>query len=453
MSIWRRLVGDRPIVTRLVVAVAGAMTVVLLFAGGFVFWRVEYALNRQLNQDLDAYREVVEAAVATGTTPPSDTPGQSYQIYDRTGRVIGGNTTTRLLDPNTITRAATGTQTYEDVGHLYPPADHPYRVVTARVQTSRGQLVVASAISKNKHDEALRELLLQLSIAGLATLAAASLVGYGTARAALNPVERYRLAAENAGDAPELPVDAGKDDEITRLGHTFNALLDRIAQANNRERQFLADASHELRSPLAVMRTELEVALLRPRGEEETTAAFQSLREQVERLISLSNALLELEELRASDTPAFEPVVVEKLIADVAGRYSAQAADHERRLVTSPAPHLVLDGDQHWLELALGNLVANALRYGQGTITLSATQEGALTRLTVTDEGPGFPTEFLSKAFDRFSRAESSRTSKGTGLGLALVQAVAEAHAGSASITGPSTVTLDLPTHARDRRT
>src|SRR5436190_780785 len=138
MTWWRRLFGDRPIVTRLVLAVAAAMSLVLVLAGAFVYWRVEFALNRQLNQDLDAYRAVV----------------------------------------------------------------------------------VASAISRRKHDEALRELLLQLVIADLATLVAASLVGYGVARAALRPVERYRRAAEHADAAPVLPVDPGRDDEITRLGHT-----------------------------------------------------------------------------------------------------------------------------------------------------------------------------------------------------------------------------------------
>jgi signal transduction histidine kinase len=452
LRVWRRLIGDRPIVTRLVLAVAITMTVVLILAGGFVFWRVEFALNRQVDQDLKAYQEVVQGAVANGTTPPTDTPGQSYQIYDRTGHILGGNSTaTRLVNTATVTSAAAGTATREDVGHLYPPADHPYRVVTDRVQTARGPVVVASAISKRKHDEALRELLVQLAIADLATLAAASLVGYGTARAALNPVERYRRAAEHAGSAPTLPVDPGKDDEVTRLGHTFNALLDRISQANERERQFLADASHELRSPLALMRTELEVATLRPRSETETRASFESLRAQVERLITLSNALLDLEELRASGTASLEPVDVDELLADVSTRYQPEVAANSRRIHTPPPTGHIIDGHAHWLDLALGNLVSNALRYGHGDITLTAKQSDGHTRLAVTDEGVGFPPEFVDKAFDRFSRDEASRTTGGTGLGLSLVQAVAEAHHGSATITAPATVTLTLPDRLADR--
>lgn len=447
MTLWRHLVGDRPIVTRLVLAVAVTMTAVLLIAGAFVFWRVGYALDRQLDQDLKAYQQVVQRAIATGATSPTDTPGQSYQVYDPQGRVIAGNATTRLADQDTLAQAAAGTEFREDVGNLLPPTDHPYKVVVARVDAPRGTVVVASAISKNKHDEALRELLLQLAIADLATLVAASLVGYGTARAALNPVERYRLAAEKADGAPLLPVATGKDDEVTRLGHTFNALLERIRQANERERQFLADASHELRSPLALMRTELEVALLRPRGDAETTTAFESLRSQVERLITLSNALLDLEELRACGETPHGPVDVDQLLTEVTRRFTTQADAEGRRLETSAPTGLTVEGNQHWLDLALANLVSNALRYGEGTIRVTATTTDDRTQLAVSDEGPGFPADFVDQAFSRFTRAETSRTTRGTGLGLALVRAVAEAHGGTASITGPQ-VALDLPTRA-----
>lgn len=443
MSLWRRLVGDRPIVTRLVLAVAGTMTVVLLLAGGFVFWRVQFALDRQLNQDLKAYQGVVERSLSAGQTPPIDTPGQSYEVYDRQGRITAGNATSRLVGPDVIAQARAGNDVRADVGSFIPAAAHPYRVVTTQVKTSDGPVVVATAISKHKHDEALRELLLQLAIADLATLAAASLVGYGTARAALNPVERYRLAAVQGDEPLLLPVRAGKDDEVARLGHTFNALLERIRQANERERQFLADAAHELRSPLALMYTELEFALMKPRSGIETQTALESLRAQLERLITLANALLDLEELRATDVSQ-ERLDLDQLVAAVAGRFTQQLAAAERRLETRLSPGLAVDGNRHWFELALGNLVSNALRYGDGTILITASEADGQTHLAVKDEGPGFPTDFIDKAFDRFTRADTSRTTRGTGLGLALVQAVAQAHGGTASIAGPQ-VTLNLP--------
>jgi signal transduction histidine kinase len=250
-----------------------------------------------------------------------------------------------------------------------------------------------------------------------------------------------------------LPVDDSKDDEITRLGHTFNALLARIAETNKRERQLLADTSHELRSPLSLMRAELEMALLRPRPQAETNAALESLQDQVERLIALSNALLDLEEVRAGDVMDGEQVDVGGLVVEVAERYEAQAVEEGRHIETVPASSttradapgtVLIDGNRHWLDVALGNLVSNALRYGKGTITISATHAGGRVQLSVSDEGSGFPAAFVDRAFDRFSRAESSRTTGGTGLGLSLVQAVTEAHGGMATITG-NRVTLDLP--------
>jgi signal transduction histidine kinase len=457
MSLWSRLFGDRPIVTRLVLRVAATMTVVLLVAGAFVYWRVEYALNRQLNQDLDAYHAVVTRDISTGESPPSGTPGLSYQLYDDRGRVLEGDANGRLIDVDTVSEAQSGGGARVDIGSMLPPSQRPLRVKATRMTTAQGDVVVASAISRRKHDEALRELLLQLVIADLATLVAASLVGYGVARAALTPVERYRLAAERAEraeGAPVLPVEDGRDDEITRLGHTFNALLARIAETNERERQFLADTSHELRSPLSLMRAELEMALLRPRPQAETNAALASLQDQVERLIALSNALLDLEEVRAGDVMVGEQVDVGGLLVEVADRYEAKAAEEGRHIKTVPASStttaaatsaFLIEGNRHWLDVALGNLVSNALRYGKGTITMGATQADGRVQLSVSDEGPGFPAAFVDQAFDRFSRAESSRTSGGTGLGLSLVQAVAEAHGGTASITG-NRVTLNLTT-------
>ena len=371
-------------------------------------------------------------------------------MYDGHGHVIEANTATPLADADAIAAAVAGTETREDVGHLYPPARHPYRVVTARVQSPGGPVVVASAISKSKHDEALRELLLQLVIADLATLAAAALVGYGTARAALNPVERYRRAAEGANDAALLPVDTSKDDEVTRLGHTFNELLQRVGQANERERQFLADASHELRSPLALMRTEIEMALLRQRSAEETQEAFESLRDQVERLISLSNVLLDLEELRVSGPAPVEAIDVDDLLADVVARFEPLAAADGRPSCSPHRPRRRRTAALARARTRQPGLERPALRRGDHHPHRRA--DHGETRLSVRDEGPGFPAEYVDKAFDRFSRAETSRTTKGTGLGLALVRAVAEAHGGTATITGPATVTLTIPEqpHAAD---
>jgi two-component system, OmpR family, sensor kinase len=449
MTVWQRLVGDRPIVTRLVVAVAVAMTAVLVASAAFVYWRVNFALTRQLNQDLDAYQQIVEKAVRGGTQPPSGTPGETFQVYDARGRrVLGENAAPPLVGRQVLAAARQGREQRVDVGSFLPVPAHAYRVVVARVRSPRGLRVVVSAISRRKHDEALRELLLQLTIADLLALVAASFVGYRTARAALDPVEGYRRAVEDVGDdlGRRLPVDAERDDELTRLGHTFNELLARIEAGSLRERQFLADASHDLRSPLSLMRTELEWALMRPRSDAELHTVLVSLQGQVHRLVELANALLDLEELR-SGTLLREPTDLDELVADTAARF-AVTARAAGTLVEACADGSVVAVNRLWLDRALGNLVDNALRHGQGPVRISAAVEGDRLVLAVDDAGPGFTPEFVGGAFERFTRAEESRTTEGSGLGLALVRAVAEAHGGSAQVDAGAEhgrVVLDLP--------
>lgn len=451
MSLWARAVGGRRIVTRLVIAVALAMTVVLLASGAFVMWRVGFALDRQLDQDLDAYGAVVERAVRTGSRPPADTPGQTFQVYDAQGDVLEGDSPDRLVDAATVRRVLATRPERIDVGDIVPADPHPYRAVVREVPSPEGPVVMATAISRANHDEALRELMLQLALAGLATLAAAAFVGYRTARAALDPVEQYRRAAElaEAGSASRLPVDPERDDELTRLGHTFNALLGRIRAAGEREREFLADASHELRAPLALMSAELEWVRLRRRSTEETDTCLESLARQVERLVTLSDTLLDLEELRSVGVADDECLEASRLLAEVCDQWAVQARADGRELVWSADPGLSLRGRRRWLVVALGNLVSNALRHGAGTVRLAAWRDagdGAVV-VEVSDEGAGFPEGFAEHAFDRFTRAEESRSTPGTGLGLALVRAAAEAHGGAATVSG-STVTLRFPSPA-----
>jgi signal transduction histidine kinase len=450
VKVWQRLVGRRPIVTRLVVAVAAAMTVVLVLATAFVYWRVSFALDRQLDQDLDAYQQVVEHAVRTGQPPPDDTPGEAFQVYDERGRqVAGDDRIPPLLDAQRLAAVRGGQEVRFDVGSFLPPPDLAYRVDAFRVTSSSGTRYVASAISRRKHDEALRELLLQLAIADLATLAAASFVGYRTARAALDPVERYRRTVERlerGSDVPHdrLPVAVDRDDELTRLGHTFNDLLDRIEESGRRERQFLADASHELRSPLSLLRTELEWHRHRPRSGAETATVLASMQGQVDRLVDLANALLEIEELRGAGPLPREAVAVDELVG--AAVRGVPGASYPRVEVEAPAT--VVEVNRRWTELAVANLVRNGLRHGEGQVRVVADVLGDALVVTVSDEGQGFPDAFVAQAFDRFSRAEESRSTPGSGLGLSLVQAVARAHGGEASIERSAAggrVRLELP--------
>ncbi|MFE0509582.1 ATP-binding protein [Streptomyces sp. NPDC058964] len=445
--------GRLPVVTRLVLAVAVTMSLVLAGAAGLVYWRVQTALDRQLHDDLAAYQHSLDRAVRSGAAFPPGPSGSLYQVLDARGRVLSASDATHrraLLTPAELGSAVRGHTVRRDVGALLPITPDTLRLQAKRVTAGGTPRVVVAAVRRGHRDEALRELLAQLALASGLTLIAASYVGYRTARAALRPVERYRTAAATLADGAQnlrLDVPADRDDEITRLGHTLNRMLDRLEASAVRERRFVADASHELRTPLSLLRAEVDVALHRPRSAEELTETLRSVDDEVQRLIVLSNALLDLEELGSTDHVARSAVRLADLVGTAVAPHLRTAERSGRRL-DAEAADTTVDVDARWLVPAIGNLVGNALRHGDGTVRLTAAvQEGRL-RVRVTDEGPGFPAEFLPRAFDRFARAEASRTSEGSGLGLAFVQAVATAHGGTAHAenTGHGgAVTLDLP--------
>ncbi|GAA1914752.1 sensor histidine kinase [Nocardioides marmoribigeumensis] len=437
--------AERTIVTRLVLAVTAAMSVVLLVSGAVVWWRVSFALDRQVDRDLTAYSDVVAGDVRLGHAPPTGTPGLVHQVYDVDGRLISGDAGHRLLRRSEVRAAAVGEEVRREIGSLLPPSDRAQRVRGLRVDTPVGTRVLAVAADRRGHDEALRELLLQLLLAGLAVLAAASYAAYRTAHGALRPVERYRAAAEAADPDQQvaLPVPRRRDDEVTRLGHTLNHLLARIASAHEQQRAFLADAAHELRSPLTVMKTDLEWVRGHADDPVEVEESLASLAIQVDRLVELSDLLLDLEEVRAAPAP-HEDADVAEVARRVVDRLAPQAHRADRELglrVHGPARARC---DPLRLELALGNLVTNALTHGEGDVTVTVTGHAADVLLEVHDEGPGFPPEFVDRAFDRFARADESRSTRGSGLGLALVRAVADLHGGQASASG-STVRLTVP--------
>jgi two-component system OmpR family sensor kinase len=230
---------------------------------------------------------------------------------------------------------------------------------------------------------------------------------------------------------------------VRRLGETLNEMLERLDEGLARERRFVADAGHELRTPLALLRTELELALRRERSPEELAAAIRSATEEVDRLIRLAEALLVLD--RAAGAPLrLEHLDARELLDAVARRFAARADAAGRAIEVAGGGSL--EGDRDRLEQALGSLVDNALTHGEGTVRLAAERADGEITLRVDDDGRGFPDEFLPRAFERFSRADEARTSGGAGLGLTIVDAVARAHGGRAAASG-ATVTLVLPAH------
>jgi signal transduction histidine kinase len=225
-------------------------------------------------------------------------------------------------------------------------------------------------------------------------------------------------------------------------------MLARLETALERERSFVADASHELRTPLAHLRAEVELALESPREREELEAALRSVGAETDRLSQLAADLLLLARLDKGTIPIRrDDVELGELLEGVARRFRRRAAESGRAIETAARGEARVDRLR--IAQALGNLIENSLRHGAGTIGLSAAEHDGTLELVVTDEGPGFPSEFVPNAFERFSVAERSRGSGGAGLGLAIVAAVASTHGGAAGIaqraSGGAAVSIRIP--------
>jgi two-component system OmpR family sensor kinase len=265
-----------PLRARLVAGFALAMLVVLVAAGGFVWWRVQFALDHRLDQDLASQTSDLRQAARHGTPSAALT---SLRDQGRLGQLVAADGTIlatgaglagngALLTPAQARQAAQH-QLKTGRGHLFSPPRRHLRILAVPVGGDEPAAVAVSAVRLDQRDEALRELLAQLAIATALALTLASLVGYRLARAALDPVERYRARAEQIAQGAtgvRLDVPPGPADEITRLGATLNAMLDAQQRAADRQEQFIHDASHELRTPLTTLAAEIDLALRKPRS-------------------------------------------------------------------------------------------------------------------------------------------------------------------------------------------
>jgi signal transduction histidine kinase len=381
------------------------------------------------------------------------------QVIDLSGRVLDSSPVVgngQLLDEDQLRQAAQG-PLFVDRGPL-PSLDGGSRLLAVPVDTPAGSRIVVVGTSTEGRDESAEDLRQLLLIALPAALILASIAGYWVATAALRPVEAMRVRAEEISTAApdeRLPVPATRD-EVARLGETLNEMLVRLGDALEHERAFVADASHELRTPLAILRTELELALAEGRSPAELRAALASAAEETDRLTQLSDDLLTIAQTERGELPLrVERLHLGDTFEAVERRFARRAAEGGRRIEVGEGGRLELEADRLRLDQAIGTIVDNALRYGGGTIRLSAHRSGEDVEIHVTDEGEGFPPPFLDRAFERFSRAPGVRDG-GSGLGLAIVATVAEAHGGSAQAEnrtdGGADVWLVIPLSSRVNR-
>lgn len=419
------------------------MALVLGATGVFIYLRYESELNMTIDAGLRSRAADVAALVRdsdSGLQPAQrEVEGsQSFaEVLDSEGRVED-STLARAgavrLSPDQAAAAQRGPLFIENVP--LPGTGNRAKLLVVPVRGEDQGRVAVVGTDTEARDEALTDLLQLLLIGGPVALLLASIAGYGVAAAALRPVEAMRSrAADISAAVPDqrLPVPPSGD-EIARLGTTLNEMLDRLGEAIEHERSFVADASHELRTPLAILRTELELALAEGRTPEELRAALASAAEETDRLNQLSEDLLTIAQTERGELPLkVARMDLEQTFDAVRIRFSRRAEEAARAIeveVAGAATELV--ADQLRLDQAIGNMVDNALRYGEGPIVLNAIERQGTVEIHVTDRGPGFPPEFRERAFERFSRRSPSRGDGGSGLGLAIVRTVARAHGGDA---------------------
>ncbi|MCW3016835.1 MAG: hypothetical protein JWO02_3927 [Solirubrobacterales bacterium] len=437
--------ADRlPVRVRVTLAFTAVMAVLLAGAGGFLYLRLGATLNTTVDHglrsragDVAALIQQADSGLTEARRSPLTEQGENLaQILDRDGHVV--DATPALRARSLLTRPQIAVAARHTLVTSIQQRDgerERLRVLATPVSAQGRRVIVVVASSLEPTQEAQRTLVRQLLLGGPVLLLIAALVGYGVAAGALRPVEsmRRRAAMIQAGEAGQrLPVPPSGD-EVARLGETLNDMLSRLERAFARERTFVSDASHELRTPLAILKGELELAMTHAVTVDAFREAVASAAEETDRVVQLAEDLLVIARsdqgrlpVNAVDVPALE------LLESTAQRFNGRSAEHGASLVVDVDDGLMLLADPLRLEQALGNLVDNALRHGGGAVSLSAVRgPDGVDVISVTDDGPGFPPDFLEAAFERFTRADVARGRGGTGLGLAIVRAIVDAHGGS----------------------
>jgi signal transduction histidine kinase len=282
-------------------------------------------------------------------------------------------------------------------------------------------------------------------------------IGYWLASRALNTLQRItRTAAEIEEHDLSRRLDLSGDDEIGELGRTFDHMLDRLQNAFEQQRRFTSDASHQLRTPVAIAQLEVQRVLAQPRSTEEYRSSLATICEEIERMSRLITDLLALARADAGDLslePA--PVDLSDLALEVVERMAPLARARQVRLEVRDLPEVMVSGDRAQLALLLSNSIDNGLKYtaGVGTyVRVSAGCEDRFGWARVEDDGAGIESVHMPHVFERFYRVanpDGAPSYDGHGLGLSIARAIAQAHGGEvvadASAVGGARFTLRLP--------
>ncbi|MEU4427922.1 ATP-binding protein [Actinoplanes sp. NPDC024001] len=433
-----RRIRELSLRARLLLVSAAGLTLGLAAGGLLLVAVLGYAQTRSVHSESMDTAKGVQRLVDQGalTNPIPVTPGVQVQVIDAADRVIAVSATADRLVP--ILYA-------DELRDLPDGRSVPIRgtrigyvgearvvKLTAGPPTAPVRILVARSTDQITQSVHLLRLTLAVVYPMLVVLLAVIL--WRALGAALKPVDALRSGAEEITGgtrAGRLPVPDSRD-EVHRLAVTLNDMLHRLDSARARQRAFVADAAHELRSPLTNMRTELEVAQRLP-DDTDWPALTDDLLADVQRLSRLVDDLLLLARQDDGTARAVAGRVEELDLAQLVGEAVERYPDVEYRDAGEPLP---LVGEPDALARVVANLLDNALRHRREKVSVSTAADGADLLIVVTDDGPGIPEEDRERVFHRFTRLDDARArdAGGSGLGLAIVRELVRRHGGTVTL-------------------
>jgi heavy metal sensor kinase len=442
------------------------LAVIVAAVGAFLVVRLRADLTRSIDGTLrPAAGQIAGDYHAEGTPDFQDSANTVLAGERATAQVLNpdGRVVTAFGDPVARRPMATRDEIAEAMAGrsllvTHRLAGQAFRLTVRQVAHAGRRQVLVAGQSLAPVERSVRRVVVLLLLAGPAALLATAVGGWWLARRSLRPVEHMTstAAAIEVGRLAERVPEPRARDELAHLARTLNTMLDRIERGVAEQRRLVADASHELRSPLAAMRAELDVSLRTDELSPDARAVLESTREEVDALSRTVDDLLTLAAVDDALELRRERSDLASLAARVGGALQPLAL---ARGVTieQAGPAAPVHADHARLAHAIRNVVENAIKFSPagGTVRLTTGVDGATARLVIEDEGPGIPPELRERVFDRFYRVDASRTraTGGSGLGLAITREIVEAHGGRVRAEGRmpgSAFVLELPAASAD---
>jgi two-component system OmpR family sensor kinase len=457
-----------PIRIRLTMAYVGLLTLLLAAFSAFLLLRLRADLVTGIDRSLDGraaqialgfrgrgegeFRDISDLSLqglARGESA-AQLLATDGSVLETSGDQVAGEA---LLTPAQLAQAGGGAHVRATLS--LGTDREPFRLLAFRLGSNHPGEVVVVATSLEDVNGSIHHLFVLLLVAGPVALTGAAAGGWLLARRALTPVSRMtrEAAAIGPGALGERVRVPPTQDELAQLADTLNSMLDRIERAVWDQRRLVADAAHELRTPFAIMHSELDVALRDPDLPPSAREVLASNREEVERMSRIVEDLLTLSRLDEGQLQLGPERIGLRRVAETVAADLGPLAQARGVSLSVSGDEAEVDADPGFLRRVVANLVDNAVKYSsaEAEVRIDVWRTADRAGLTVTDGGPGIHAESLPRLFDRFYRADASRTrtAGGSGLGLAIVKEIIEAHGGevwATSVPGRgSSFWLSLP--------